>query len=102
VKPKHVAVVVMFNFNKLLNGRVFISDIVNIVYIRHNGMTHISFLFSLKTVVFFSFHGGIQPSAAFAVTFRDEFHSIIVSGCGMEHVSQKSPETGQVGDVARC
>jgi len=65
-------------------------------------MTHISFLFNLKTVEFFSYHGGIQPSAAFTITFRDKFHSTIVSGCGMEHVSQKSPKTCQVGDVAQC
>jgi hypothetical protein len=41
VKPKHVAVVVMFNFNKLLNGRVFISDILNIVYIRQLDDPHL-------------------------------------------------------------
>lgn len=102
MKPKHVAVIVVFNFNKLLRGRLFISNVVNIVYIRHNGITHISFLFNLKTVVFFSYHGEIQPSAAVTITFRDEFHSSIVNGCGMEHVSQKSPNTDQVGDVARC
>ena len=43
MKPKHVAVIVMFNFNKLLCVWGFISNIVNIVYVRHNGMTHISF-----------------------------------------------------------
>jgi hypothetical protein len=51
--PKHVAVIVMFNLSKLLSGCVFISDIVNIVCLRHNGMTHISFLFNLKNSCIF-------------------------------------------------
>ena len=41
MKPKHVAVIVMFNFNKLLSVRVFISNIVNIVYIRQRDDPHL-------------------------------------------------------------